>query len=203
MIEVVIWGLGLVLLAAMLLPWLARRNMRSSRINCSNNLHQIGIAARTWALDNGDRFPSQVSVTNEGAMEFAEKGMAAPVFEVMSNELSNPKILICPWDAHRTSLAVFSNFNNSHLSYFISADADQDRPQMFLAGDRNLTTNGSAVPGGGLCVLQTNMELGWTAQMHKNVGNILLADGSAQELVGAQLRAAARNSGSTNRLAMP
>ncbi len=37
----------------------------SQHINCVNNLKQIGIAFRTWALDNADKYPCNVG-TNAG-----------------------------------------------------------------------------------------------------------------------------------------
>ena len=49
----VVFGI-VVVLAAMLLPALSRSKARAQRINATNNLKQIGLAARTFALDNGD-----------------------------------------------------------------------------------------------------------------------------------------------------
>src|SRR5205814_841316 len=46
----------LAILSAMLLPALARAKARAQRINATNNLKQIGIAMKTFSLDNGDRF---------------------------------------------------------------------------------------------------------------------------------------------------
>src|SRR5262249_39649674 len=48
----------LAILGAMLLPALSRAKARAQRINAVNNLKQIGLAARTWALDNFDRLPN-------------------------------------------------------------------------------------------------------------------------------------------------
>ena len=53
------------ILAAMLLPALSQAKYRAQSINCMNNMKQIGLAYRTWALDNGDAFPFNVS-TNKG-----------------------------------------------------------------------------------------------------------------------------------------
>src|SRR5438105_4766602 len=41
----------LVILPAMLLPALSRAKERAQRINCINNMKQLGLAFRTWALD--------------------------------------------------------------------------------------------------------------------------------------------------------
>ena len=69
------------ILAAMLLPALSRAKSRSQRINAVNSLKQIGVAARTWALDNGDRMPSS--------------------FEDMMAELSTDKITYDPESGQR------------------------------------------------------------------------------------------------------
>jgi prepilin-type processing-associated H-X9-DG protein len=47
----------LTILAAMLLPALSKAKSKAQRISSSNNLKQIGLAARQFAIDNGDRFP--------------------------------------------------------------------------------------------------------------------------------------------------
>ena len=47
----------LAVLGAMLLPALASAKRKAQRINSVNNLKQIGLAARIFAGDNGDRLP--------------------------------------------------------------------------------------------------------------------------------------------------
>jgi len=85
----------------------------------------------------------------------------------------------------------------------VSRDALDTFPQMLLAGDRNLTTNGVPV-GTGLLVLTTNVTLGWTAAMHKNSGNAVLGDGSVQPFTNPRLQDQAAHSGvETNRLLIP
>jgi hypothetical protein len=69
------------ILAAMLLPALARSKARAQRISAVNNLKQIGLAAKTWALDNGDRLPSS--------------------YEEMINELSTDKVTYDPESGQR------------------------------------------------------------------------------------------------------
>ena len=81
-----------VVVAALLLPALAAAKRKSSKVSgCVNHLKQIGLAFRIWEGDNNDKYPMQVSVTNNGAMELALAGDAVGIFRVMSNELSTPK----------------------------------------------------------------------------------------------------------------
>jgi prepilin-type processing-associated H-X9-DG protein len=166
-------------------------------------LQQLGLAYHTWALDHNDNYPMQVTVTNGGTLEWVGAGVVFPQFLVLSNELSTPKILVCPADKKRNAATSFeTGFNDSRLSYFVGVDATQTNPQAFLSGDRNIT-NGTRVVAGFL-ELTTNRPSAWTHEMHNRQGNVGLADGSVMQFSNAKLQEAVRWSGlTTNRLAMP
>ena len=212
LIEALIVVAVLSLLVAVMLPALARPRGCTYRNNCVNNLKMIGLCFRQWALDNDDKFPMQVSTNSGGAMEWARQGIAWPVFQVMSNELNTPKILICPQESD-TNRYVAWNFaspgsqgsfsNNQSLSYFVGMDADETQPQMFLTGDSNLEIGGGRVLSG-LVTLLTNRPVGWSAARHVRQGNVGLSDGSVQGYTTKRLREALANTGDlTNRIIVP
>jgi len=211
LIEALIVLAALSVLVAMMLPQMTRRQ-RYHRINCINNLKMIGLSFRQWALDNDDRFPMRVSVTNGGAMEWVHQGIAWPVFQVMSNELNTPKILICPEDPD-TNRYVAGNFgslghpgaftNNQFLSYFVSLDADETEPDEMLVGDSDLEADGRPIPAG-VPTLLTNRTVSWSVKRHKSQGNVGLADGSVTGFSNRKLRRALPGMGSaTNRVIFP
>ncbi len=202
--EVLVIGVVLVLVLAVILPALLPARRRESRIGCVNNLKQVGLTFQIWAGDNNDKFPMQVSVTNGGTLEFVPTGRVFPHFLAMSNELNTPKILVCPLDRKRTAAWSFgTNLNDTQISYFVGVDADQTRSAMLLAGDRNLTLSGTPLQHG-LVSLATNSAVGWTKQIHKGFGNVVLVDGSvALDQSGLQLGELLRRSAATNRLAIP
>jgi prepilin-type processing-associated H-X9-DG protein len=194
-----------VILAAMILPALITRpHINRSRINCVNNLKEVGLSFKLWEGDNNDKYPMTVSVTNGGAMELVATGNVAACFQVMSNELSTPKILLCREDdAHASATNFGAGFNNRNVSYFIGVNANETNAQMFLAGDDNFELRGISVKSG-LREFPTNTPIVWSAARHKFAGNIGLVDGSVEQFsqVGLQ-KAFVETRVATNRLAIP
>jgi competence protein ComGC len=203
--------------AILLLPALAASKRKSSKIGCVQNLQQIGLAFRIWEGDNGDKYPMQVSVTNDGAMELALAGDAVGIFRTMSNELSRPKILICPADTNRFAATNFTtDLNHQTISYFVALDAEDKYPQMIISGDDNLEVNGVRVRPG-ILNLSPNVSVEWTENerhgrpqqrsfwiQHLRIGNIALADGSVASTTTLGFKSALVNTGTaTNRWVIP
>ena len=145
-------------------------------------------------------------------MEFVTGPNAFRHFQVMSNELSTAKCLICPADSGRimahawdTNMDFYGNgvfLSNSNLSYFVGVDASKTNPQLILTGDRNIT-NGMPVKNG-LFALTTNNPAGWTHDLHNNCGNIAVADGHVEQANTSALQSVIADTGlATNRLLMP
>jgi type II secretory pathway pseudopilin PulG len=205
LIELLILIAILLLLACVLLPALAYQRRHARARACVDNLKQIGVAYRTLTLDGPDSYPAEVDVKFGGAREEVAMGHVFFNFLVMSNELSAPKILVCPDDNEKTVAKNFhSGFNNSNVSYFVGAEARDTFPQMFLSGDRNLAFENKPLLPGIFVWTSNRSALSWTKAIHNECGNVGLADGSVQVLNSRRLaEAAANQSCETNGLVIP
>jgi prepilin-type processing-associated H-X9-DG protein len=216
LIEVLVVTICVVVLVALVLPGLEPVKDRDySIVQCRNNLKQVGLSFRVWASDNNDKYPMELSDTNGGTREFATGPNEFRHFQVMSNELSTPKVVTCYSEIWETSPSFTASttfgtvappggipFGNSHISYFVGVDANQANPRMILSGDRNLT-NGIPI-NNGILELTTSRIVGWTSETHVKRGNILFVDGSVQVLKAPGVRKAVASAGIvTNRLQMP
>jgi prepilin-type N-terminal cleavage/methylation domain-containing protein/prepilin-type processing-associated H-X9-DG protein len=243
LIELLVVIAIIAILAGLLLPALAKAKQKAVRINCASNLKQVALAFRIWEGDNGDKYPQEYAGNttypgvnntavpwNTQANAWTADGTGCPgeytVFAVMSNELNNPKVIVCPADAERlartnfTADMVNASVKNFGTSYFVGKDADETQPQMFLAGDRNMASsttvttqpygysdaNGATASAGGYVkFLGTNAgtgllsttTFGWSAKMHQNAGNVALADGSVQQFSSSALIQALGHTGDT------
>jgi hypothetical protein len=180
LLEFVVVLFSLLILTLVLLPALSAPRVRNA-IGCLNNFKHMGLAFRISEGDHGDRFPWFFASTNS-------LSPAEDIFESLSNELGNTRILVCPADRRRLPAAGFRTLTSSNISYFINPYAIEGNPQDVVMGDDNLTIGGSRVRSGWLAVTN-GATLGWMADRHRLCGNLALSDGSAQAATSKGLTA--------------
>lgn len=215
----------IVMIAFTLLP---HRHHGSARIKCVSNLKQIGLAFRIFANDNNEHYPFQTEELYLYGKEDNPAGQGGNpliygnteletwcTFQVLSNELSSAKMLLCPTDRLRLKTQALNFFQdadslstpgnrNQSISYFVGLQADETRPQAILTGDRNITGPGATGPAlsetaayisGGTHLFGPDSSVGaqrrWAMakkdNFHDGQGNLGLADGSVQQVSGKKL----------------
>jgi hypothetical protein len=89
---------------------LGKAREKAQSVACVNNLKQLGLAARVWAVDDGDVLP--------------------PDLLSMSHEIAAPKVLICPADPGRQPASDWLSFTPANTSYeFLAANSTATEPQ--------------------------------------------------------------------------
>ncbi len=197
------------ILAALLLPALAIAKKKAQRAACISNLKQVALAEIMWIHDSEKSMYHWRVPQPEGTLGMAPGLIAASWFQFswISNNLGDPKILVCPSDtAKKQSIARnwgpsanggFLNTadRNNSVSYFIGTDAGmvtlggmygpnyEASLNHVIFGDRNIRfdTKGSCSMGVN-DIWQINRgsaTSGWTNGMiHDGPGELVLGDGS-------------------------
>lgn len=215
LIELLLVVIIVFILAAMILPAISSPRSRAPSIACVNQLKQINYAFRIFSYDNQNRFPMSIPEAEGGTLEYKDNPMATHRhFQVMSNELSVPKVLICPSDKNRIEglnfgeafepnptkrPAIGPRVGNSLISYAVGVNASEAFPKMIVAGDRNLMVEGKDLSKGKSTMItltpelaatnkEPRLQLKYSESIHKHRGNVALADGSVQQFTSAALR---------------
>ncbi len=81
---------------------------RAISINCVNNLHEIGLAARIWSSENSSRCPSGI--------------------QVFTNELGSPAVLFCPANIGHQISTNWDRFDLGQIDYEWIPQANWDNP---------------------------------------------------------------------------
>ena len=90
---------ALVVLSTAVALALSAAKRRAESLGCASIIPDICLDARVWAEDRGGMFPTN--------------------FVCMSNELTTPKVLVCPADHSRRRAEDWSSFTPTNSSYEI------------------------------------------------------------------------------------
>lgn len=215
LVEVLIVIGTIAVVAAMLVPRLTRTKTRVTRFSCINNLKNVGLAFRTFAVDYNGSYPWMVDkivlFKDSHPLSNAVSSDLIRIFGSVSNELSTPRIVMCPQDVRRPPatntwdyLAANRAVADLIPSYFLGLNSTEEQPQAILSGDRNIlvppaldwTRVTATTPGWRLHEAGSNAlsALHWGREtIHKDAGNLLFGDGSVQQVSSRRLRDAVRD----------
>jgi len=177
------------ILAGMLLPALSTAKAKAQRLACANNQKQIALAMRIWADGYDGKFPWKVDQARGGGKpNGTDNAQANLQLSIVSNELASTKLLLCPSDVRRVPATNFAALALTNISYAVCDEADEKRPRVTLAVERNLIGfDFTGLPENINCFVLTSPDTGArTARWRQgichgaNKGVVAISDGSVQ-----------------------
>jgi prepilin-type N-terminal cleavage/methylation domain-containing protein/prepilin-type processing-associated H-X9-DG protein len=87
------------ILAAILLPALARARESARRSSCQNNLKQLGLVMKMYSNESkGQKFPTIACWTCDHGTDYVNNSFAINMVQVYPEYLSDPAVTLCPSD---------------------------------------------------------------------------------------------------------
>ena len=185
-------------------PPLSERKVQ--HINCISNLKQIGVAFRLWEGDHGEQYPWNVSTNAGGTMELCARNKdgfdsnAVLHLKVMTDELTTPKLLVCPQDESKRVATDFGKLGRENVSYRFRSgpSVTETNPNEILAAcpihgnllfcDGSVKEDKPAPPPGVLDELSDKWQGDQVFQVRLATDSIILAAGLVLFLMGKILK---------------
>ena len=186
-------------LAAMLLPALASAKAKAQRIQCANNLRQLGTAFRIFSMDAREKFPWNADPADYGV---SHNSLMKDLFCSISNQCPTPRVCWCPADTgpgrepSPSWYSFFTNVSKTGLSYALGMSCTETIPQTIMLSDRNYLgdtgdgdfwgfTDGATDKGDAVYAYTRTI---WSTKIHKKTGNLSLSDASVHQTKDNGLR---------------
>ncbi len=123
------------LLAALLLPTLARAWESAHRITCVNNLRQLGMAFELYVLENRDTYPAAQDPvsTDPYYWLWMGRGWRTLLTRYVPGDKENPGLFYCPSDVRARSVEVYERTSYAYSMAFYHSPKQIDSTDSFEA----------------------------------------------------------------------